>query len=272
MVDAPESRRHQGYFGRQEDPYSTGEHIAHLRSLLNERAVSVGVRESPGLLRALDAIVAAVRTEPVPAELLVPLLNALATKPDLVASLAHVDSFAHLTDLVVAHRRRLGLAELQRQAAGPTGTAESMLEIVRSELWVFGGRPVGGLAGLLPTRCVPLLRADATLELVCVESPQVPDLVVTGPALGARVRQAAECAATMVTELEQETDELALRLDVLPRTVHATVLIGHPDHVRADRAEIREQLRLFNAKADRVTLVTYDDVIHIGQSTIDELR
>jgi hypothetical protein len=271
-MDEPESRRYQGYFGRPEDPYSTGEHIAHLRSLLNERVVSVGVRESPGLLRALDAIVAAIRTEPLSAEVLAPLLSALAAKEDLVASLAHLASFTELTDLVVAQRRRLGLAEMQRRAAGPTGTAESMLDLVRAELWVFGGRPLRGLDSFLPPLCLPLLRADATLELVCVESPQVPDLVVAGPALGARVRHAAEGATTMVNDLEQDTDALTAQLDVVPRAVHATVLIGHPDHVRADRAQIREQLRRFNDKANRVTIVTYDDVVHIGQSTIDALR
>ncbi len=197
-----------------------------------------------------------------------PVLSALAADGNLVAGLAVHSGFDRLAELVAVRRRSDGLAELERHATDPTGTAASMLDLIRAHRRLFGtdAPPIPSL----PDHVLAQLHIDGTVELVVVESPQVPDLVIERtagePELGPGTVAAVERAAHLVRRLGGGPDQLAHALDFEPRGVHATVLIGHPDHVRLPLAVVRRQLR--QAETAAVSPLCYDELVHIARSAL----
>jgi hypothetical protein len=200
------------------------------------------------------------------------MLRALAAKPQLVREMAELDSFDELAGLVETQKRRRGLEELDRRVRNPAATAETMLEILRREPWVFGNHlsrmdsaeQVPGLPG----NCLPLVRFDAAIHAVLVETPVVPDLVKRtddGLVLSRKVYEAADQARRIVELLDRRDATGATDRPLDLRRVYVAVLIGHSSFLQDETvrwADCHREIRLQNTFFAGFSAVTYDELVH----------
>lgn len=215
-------------------------------------------------------------------ELLRDLLERDNALPALRELLAADDSGMSLAQTIVLGQRRTLIEELQRLARTDGVTETQMQEKLGEEYWVFGGRYVGVASrNLTPLdqHDIPLLSADGTLHIVELKGPCVPHLVrrhrnhyIVGTEVHQAVSQAMnylraldELGSTLTTMYANETGE---SYDF--RRVFATIVIGHPDHVRDGCSEkiIDQTLRTYNSHLSRLEVRTYKEVLESAERTL----
>jgi hypothetical protein len=182
---------------------------------------------------------------------------------------------------VIATRRDL-VAQLHAIVRDPAKTETDVQRLIGAAYWLFGGRYVGvaDRRNLIPLdqHDIPLLGADGTLHIIELKGPNIPGLVrkhrnhwIVGNDVHEAVAQAMnyvrsfdEAGATLSTiyrnELGQEYDM---------RRVFATVVMGHPGHVRGvDERTIRQTIRSYNSHLSRVEVMTYKDLADTAERAL----
>jgi hypothetical protein len=264
-----------GYFPRRRPNGDADEELAQLRSLLASRVVEVGPRGSARTADALDSIVDSIRSEPIDVQAFGPVMQALARNRDLVQALTTLDSFDELMHLVTLGKRRRALEKLREHAADPTSTADSMMDLLTSQWWVFGGNlalmPSAWRIPALPERCLPLVRFDGAVHLVLVESPHID--VVTPRADGAygidqAVWNAFDRARHLVGLLQDQREQIEQQLTFRSSRASVSVVIGYPTSHGLSRMLVRDKVRELNTFTHGFAVVTYDELINIAQETL----
>jgi hypothetical protein len=253
------------------EPIPPAEEINRLRSLISDRVTGPRSGEAAPINDPLRQIVDSINEERLELTAFVPVMTALAGKPDLVRMLAEVPDFDRLAGMVEIEKRRRGLATVERYAVDGQATADGMYELIRQESWIFGGhlvlmRNALSIPGLLP-RCLPLVRFDSAIHLVVVESPRIPDLLRGAPddgyAISPKVYAAFDRARRMVGVLQGQREHIRRNWEFESGRAFVTILIGHPIHGEGGtpRWLVREEIRVLNTFASGVAVMTYDELV-----------
>jgi hypothetical protein len=149
--------------------------------------------------------------------------------------------------------------------------------------WLFGGRYVGvadrrNLA-VLDQHDVPLLGADGTLHIVELKGPNVAKLVHRHRnhlAVGTEVHEAVSQAMNYIRGLDEQGPTLSTTYrnefgwDYDMRRVFATVVIGHPAHVRdVDARQVEQALRTYNSHLSRVEVITWATLLEAAARALE---
>jgi hypothetical protein len=207
----------------------------------------------------------------------------------LVGLLAASDAGLSVAQSAVVARRRDLVTKLQAVIQDPTKTETHVQRLIGDAYWIFGGRYVGvanrrNLMSL-DQHDIPLLGADGTLHIVELKSPSIPKLVRTHRnhwIVGDDVHEAVGQAMNYVRAFDElgashssyYRNELGRDYDM--RRVFATVVIGHPKHVRAvgkdgqvvDERTIQQTIRCYNAHLSRVEVMTYKDLADTAERAL----
>ncbi|MEV7548477.1 Shedu anti-phage system protein SduA domain-containing protein [Amycolatopsis sp. NPDC089917] len=184
-------------------------------------------------------------------------------------------------EATLTHRRQL-VAELQQLVRQPTTTETDLQRKIEDAYWLFGGRYVGVASrrNLVPLdqHDIPLLSADGTLHIVELKGPVIPKLVHpwrNHHIVGNDVHEATSQAMNYLRGLDETGATLTtahlydqgVNYDL--RRVHATVVIGHPDHLEAiDERVVNQTIRSYNAHLSRVEVITYKDLFDVAERAL----
>ncbi len=260
------------------EPIAPAGEINRLRALVSDRVAGARADRGTSVNEALRQIVDSINDERLELSAFVPVMTALASKPDLVRMLADVPDFDRLAGIVEIEKRRRGLAMIEKCATDAQCTADKMYELIQQESWVFGGhlvlmRHARMIDSLLP-RCLPLIRFDSAIHLVLVENPRIPDLVRPTPDHGyvvsPQVYAAFDRARRMVGVLHGQRERIRQDWEFESGRAFVTILIGHPAHTvgGTPRWLIREEIRLLNTFATGVAVMTYDELVDTARQTL----
>ena len=207
---------------------------------------------------------------------------------ELASSLAASATGLSAAQSAVVVRRRELIAELQSLIKDPAKTETDIQKLIGKAYWIFGGRYVGvANRNLIPLdeQDILLLGADDTLHIVELKGPNIPKLVrphrnhwIVGDDVHEAVGQAMnyvrafdELGASQSTYFQEE---LGWKYDM--RRVFATVVIGHPKHVRstgrnlqvAAERTIQQTIRSYNAYLSRIEVMTYKDLADTAERAL----
>jgi hypothetical protein len=201
---------------------------------------------------------------------------------ELVGLLAASDEGLSAARSAVVARRRDLVTKLQTVIQDPTKTETHVQRLIGAAYWIFGGRYVGVASrrNLIPLdqHDIPLLGADGTLHIVELKGPSIPKLVRTHRnhwIVGDDVHEAVGQAMNYVRAFDElgaglsthYRNELGQEYDM--RRVFATVVIGHPKHVRVvDERTIQQTIRCYNAHLSRVEVMTYKDLADTAERAL----
>lgn len=181
---------------------------------------------------------------------------------------------------VIASRRDL-VAKLHRLVLEPSCTETDVQNRIGSSYWLFGGRYVGVAERrnltVLDQHDIPLLGADGTLHIVELKGPNIAQLVRRHRnhyIVGNPVHEAAAQAMNYLRALDEQgptlsttyRNELGIDLDL--RRLFATVVIGHPGHVRLQERCVDQAIRSYNSHLSRVEVITYKDLLDSAQRAL----
>ena len=204
------------------------------------------------------------------------------------SSLAASSGGLSVAQSAVITRRRELIADLQSIIKDPTKTENDVQRLIGNAYWIFGGRYVGvekrNLMSL-DEHDILLLGADQTLHIVELKSPNIPQLVrphrnhwIVGNPVHEAVGQAMNYVRAFdelgATEATYYKNELGREYDM--RRVFATVVIGHPMHVRATGKDfkvahepiIQQTIRSYNAHLSRIEVMTYKDLADTAERAL----
>lgn len=200
----------------------------------------------------------------------------------LTDALSSSEAGLNAAESAVLSQRRSLVAELVALARDPSATETELHRKIGESYWIFGGRYVAcaGRRSLtfLDEFDIPLVTADGSLHIVELKGPVLGSLVhkyrnhyIVGTGVHEAVGQAMnylrsidEQGATLQTALRNE-----LSLDYDLRRVFATVVIGHPHHVRsADKHQVIQALRTYNSHLSRVNVVTYEELFDTAERSL----
>ena len=214
------------------------------------------------------------------------LVNAVTQRNDLgavVAALAATDKGLPAAQGALIRRRRALVAELQRMAENPDTTETDLQRAMGDAYWLFGGRYIGtaprNLAPL-DQHDIPLLGADGTLHIVELKGPNIPNLVHRHRnhwIVGNDVHEATSQAMNYLRTLDEMGSALSTMyrdergVDYNMRRLFATVVIGHPRHLRdkeADERVVEQTIRSYNAHLSRVEVITYFTLLEAAERAL----
>lgn len=175
---------------------------------------------------------------------------------------------------VISSRRGL-IAILREMVEDPSIRERDLQKLLEDEPWIFGSSYAGvaELRNLVPLdqHDIPLIRADGALHIVELKGAFIPELVKRHGnhwMVGGKVHDAVCQAMNYLRGLDEmgaslETThrkELGFEYDM--RRIFATVVIGHPVHVKDQNPQtIEETIRSYNAHLSRVEVVTYASLL-----------
>jgi hypothetical protein len=212
---------------------------------------------------------------------LLAVLNALAANDDLLGALKDSPVAALLASAVEVHRHRAAIKELDDLVATAGTTEPKLQRLLDKEWWVFGGRYVKKLDrrhfNALDEVDFMLVRADGGAHVIELKRADVAKVVVPHRnhfSVGADVNLAVNQAMNYLTEMDRQQDYLSNTFDIDCHRVHATVIIGHPDHNNVDGvdAEVFHQtIRSFNSHLSRVEVISYADLVASASNDVESL-
>jgi len=207
---------------------------------------------------------------------------------ELADSLAASDGGLSVAQSAVVVRRRELVAKLQSLIKDPAKTETDIQRLIGDSYWIFGGRYVGvEKRKLMPLdeHDILLLGADQTLHIVELKGPNIPKLVrhhrnhwIVGNAVHEAVGQAMNYVRTFdelgAGHSTYYQNQLGRKYDM--SRVFATVVIGHPRHVRAigedlkvvDEHTIQQTIRSYNAHLSRIEVMTYKDLADTAERAL----
>jgi hypothetical protein len=200
----------------------------------------------------------------------------------LAQALARTAGGLAAAESAVIGRRRALVARLRALAEAPSTTETDMQREMGDSHWLFGGRYVGvaerrNLA-VLDQHDIPLLGADGTLHIVELKGPNIPRLVHRHRShliVGTEVHEAVSQAVNYIRTLDEQGPTLSTTYrneygwDYDMRRVFATVVIGHPAHVRdADARQVEQTLRTYNAHLSRVEVITWATLLESAERAL----
>ncbi len=183
---------------------------------------------------------------------------------------------------VLSQRREL-VAELKAMAIDPSVTETDLQHQMGNSYWLFGGRYVGvadrrNLAPL-DQHDIPLITADGTLHIVELKGPCKPNLIHryrNHYIVGTEVHEATSQAINYIRSLDGLGASLStiyrneFDLDYDFQRVFATVVIGHPAHIKqADRHAVGQTIRSYNAHLARVQVITYSELFDAAERALN---
>jgi hypothetical protein len=269
--------RYAAFVPADVQPDDPGEQVRRLESLISTDAVTVRSRaESKDAV--IPSLVELIDSNTLDGGSLNRIMTAMAGNPDLLRTLAEMDSMGNLSDLVRGLRRKRGLEQLRR-AVLESGTEMSDLRrLLRREWWVFGSHLVPWIREeIIPgldEHSIPLIRFDGAIHVVIVEPSRVPDLVTgsvgsyrTSPLIAA----ACDRARQAIRALEAGRETISERLAIECGRAVATVVIGHPDFVDGvEPGPVRDELRVLNTFAAGIAVITYEELISVAEQTLGD--
>jgi hypothetical protein len=256
--------------------------IEKLQAFLNEHL-------EPGRYRLLNtqsaeaSVVEMLRSGEVDAQDLVRLLGRDGRVDLLATALAQSELGLSAAETAVVARRRGLIADLSALVASPDATETDVQRLISNEWWLFGGRYVGVADRrslvMLDQFDIPLLGADGTLHIVELKGPNIPKLVYRHRShliVGQEVHEAVAQAMNYLRGLDEQgatlettyRNEFGQEYDM--RRVFATVVVGHPTHVRGDVTErqVDQTIRSYNAHLSRLQVVTYKDLVDTAERAL----
>lgn len=244
---------------------------------------------STGRFRLVDstspqgALIDVLKAGDIGAQALVDALFAEGNGEDLVRALSRSTGGLAAAESAIITQRRDLIAHLQDMARNPATTESDMLREMGESYWLFGGRYVGvadrrNLA-MLDQHDVPLLGADGTLHIVELKGPNIARLVRQHRnhfIVGNEVHEAVSQAVNYVRSLDEQGSVLSTTYrnefgwDYDMRRVFATVVIGHPTHVRdVEVRQVEQTVRTYNAHLSRVDVITWATLLDAAERALD---
>jgi hypothetical protein len=199
------------------------------------------------------------------------LINALTQRDDLgavVAALAATDEGLTAAQGALIAERRKVIAGIRALAEDPDSTETDLQHAMEKAYWVFGGHYVGVADRKTFTAFdrydIPLLSADGTMHIVELKGPNIPNLVRRHRnhwIVGNEVHEATSQVFNYLRTLDGQgpsittayRDDFGVDYDMV--RLFATVVIGHPHHVKHEDADARlveRTIRSYNAHLSRV--------------------
>lgn len=174
------------------------------------------------------------------------------------------------------------VATLRELAEDPSTNERHLQPPLLRAPWIFGSRYAGvaDRRSLVPLDQydIPLIRADGALHIVELKGPVIPGLVQRHRnhwIVGDEVHEAVSQAMNYLRGLDEmgpvleSTYRKELGIEVDMRRVFATVVIGHPAHVKApDVRTIEDTIRSYNAHLSRVEVVTYASLLDAAERAL----
>ncbi|WP_192810182.1 Shedu anti-phage system protein SduA domain-containing protein [Actinomadura rudentiformis] len=256
-------------------------------SLPDFRLIEIADRDAPSVLqrRAERDLLEQIQSAGIdPSEL----ARALSVRDDIgevISALTETSSGMTAAEMAVVGTRRRLVSELQELAATPGATETQMQEKLGNHYWLFGARysrvaPRRDLAHL-DQHDIPLVCADGSLQIVELKGPDIPKLVVRHRnhwIVGQPVHEAVSQCVNYLRALDEQgpilealyRNEFGINYDF--RRVRGTVIIGHQSLVRdgeADRRQIDQAIRSYNAHLARVEVLTYADLLDNAERALN---
>jgi len=183
---------------------------------------------------------------------------------------------------VIAARRRT-VADLQALAVADGTTETTMHRAMGDNYWIFGGQYVGIAPrsdfALLDRHDYMLLCADGSVQIIELKGP---DSVLTRKhrnhfIVTNEVHEATSQCLNYLRSLDEQGPTLQttyrneLGLDIDFRRARGTVVIGHPDRndgAAANKAQVVQTIRSYNAHLARIQVVTYADLLEAADRAL----
>ena len=225
----------------------------------------------------LSAVIRKVQTGEADAGQLAQLAEAVAKAPHAAEILAAHGAGQVLLDGIQAAKQRDVITALSDVVRNPDAKENEFQRILEESWWMFGCRFVDRtkrrLLAVMTQLDVPLIRADGALHVVELKRACVRDLIVPYRkcfVVGPEVNKAVGQTLNYLRELDEERNTIKQKLGIEGRRAFATVVIGHPDHVRDElREHVPETLRTYNAHLSRVEVITYADLIQGAEKALE---
>jgi hypothetical protein len=183
----------------------------------------------------------------------------------------------------VIRERRRAVASLLELARHPDATETMMQKAIGSRYWIFGGQYVGiaDKRAIVPLDQydIPLICADGSLEIVELKGPAAAlvrkhrnHLIVANEVHEAvnqclnYLRSLDEMGASLTTLYRNEA---GVSYDL--RRARGTIVLGHPDRpspIEANREQIDQTIRSYNAHLSRLRVLTYADLLESAERAL----
>ncbi|HUP86208.1 MAG TPA: Shedu anti-phage system protein SduA domain-containing protein [Acidimicrobiales bacterium] len=272
-----------GYdFDNAETWFCENDEIPKLQAFLNEN-LEPGRYRLVGSDSPAAAIASMVESGAVDAGELLHRLSDEAGVDLLARALAQSAAGLSAAEAAVIGERRTLINEVRELIGDPTATERDVQQRIGEEWWLFGGRYVGVAdrrnLTALDQFDIPLLGADGTLHIVELKGPSIQRLVVRHRnhfIVGPEVHEAVSQTMNYLRSLDEQGQGLAttyrseLGQEYDMRRVFATVVIGHPDHVRDDvsEAQVDQTIRSYNAHLSRIEVLTYKNLLDSAERAL----
>lgn len=178
--------------------------------------------------------------------------------------------------LRTAHRSN-ALAELRRLIDGDADEA-MFQQLLDANWWMLGGQYVEHIPWrewtIEETLDMLLRSADSYFDII--------ELKRSNPVLckrdhdkwivSAEVNDAVNQAAHYISEIEANRSDLLRRRHVDLYKLKAKIILGYIDDGEANQEEKRQALRMYNSHLHRIEVITYDELVRIGEHVIEANR
>lgn len=227
------------------------------------------------------ALVDAIGAGRVDPEGLLDVLGALLDNAAILDALKGSSVASLLASAVEVHRHREVIDELAELIVTEGTTEPDLQRLLEREWWLFGGRYVKRLDrrqfSALDQLDFALIRADGGAHIIELKRADVDKVVVRHRnhlAVGPEVNLAVNQAMNYLTEFDRQEDYLTRTFGIDCRRVHATVVIGHPDHNSIEGISsdaFHQTIRTYNSHLARVEVVSYADLIAAARNDVESL-
>ncbi len=178
--------------------------------------------------------------------------------------------------LRTAHRSN-ALAALRRLVDDNADEAQFQ-QLLDANWWMLGGQYVERIPWrewtIEETLDMLLRSADSYFDII--------ELKRSNPVLfkrhhdkwivSAEVNDAVNQAAHYISEIEANRSDLLRRRHVDLYKLKAKVILGYIDETETDEEEKRQALRMYNSHLHRIEVITYDELVRIGEYVIEANR
>lgn len=230
------------------------------------------------------ALIEMLRSGDVDADGLVRLLGHEGGIDVLATALAHSEFGLSAAETAVLSQRRKLVMDLSALVTDPAASETDVQRLIGNEWWLFGGRYVGVADRrslvMLDQFDIPLLSADGTLHIVELKGPNIPKLVYryrNHLIVGQEIHEAVAQAMNYLRSLDEQgatlettyRNEFGQEYDM--RRVFATVVVGHPAHLREETVsepQIDQTIRSFNAHLSRLKVITYKELVDTAERAL----
>lgn len=255
--------------------------IDRLKHFLNAQLGEPGTYEVVPTESATGALLQALVEGNVDSAAVIEVVRGLAGNAAIVEALSGTPVASLLAAAVELYRHREVHEELRRLIGDEATTEPNLQDILEREWWLFGGRYVRRLDRRQFTAFdqvdFVLERTDGAAHIIEIKKANVPASVVhyrRHLSVGKEVNLAVNQAMNYVRQFDRFEATLREDFGIDCRRVHATVVIGHPDHNGVDDVsaeQFHQTYRSYNSHLARVEVISYAELLATAENDIASL-